>query len=220
MFLSLLSVASFPLVHDAIHAYEMTAAFPFTQKSTLQTCVRLNSIWIDSTHLAKVLNWFNFWLKWLPQELNQFDSWLKVFQGKDSNHLLTQAKNMWFWIDSWMNSEWYEYSKLVWLYLHSNYLLKAKSIWMESYSIKIISYPSDRSNVFPFNSRISPRISSTHQSRLFPGINSIQLMTQAISKNIDSNQLRLTRKKTFNSNQLMNKLWATLKCATLTSVYS
>ena len=45
-----------------------------------KTWVRLNLLWIESTHIPKVLNRFNLWLKWLPKELNQFNSWLSVFR--------------------------------------------------------------------------------------------------------------------------------------------
>ena len=42
-----------------------------------QAWVQLNFIWIESTHLAKVLNRLNSWLKHISQELNQLNLWLK-----------------------------------------------------------------------------------------------------------------------------------------------
>ena len=63
---------------------------------------RLNS-WLKQ--LSRNCLRINSWLKWIPRYWFRSTHDSECFPIFDSNQLMTQAKNIWFWADSWFDSE-------------------------------------------------------------------------------------------------------------------
>ena len=116
--------------------------------------IAIDSPWI-------VLNRFNSWLRQLPRNWINSTHGSNGFLKNDSIQLMTPAQNMRLWIDLWFN--WVVCSGLVWLYLYSNDISKAKSIWMATSSIKMTFYLAHDSRRF-----LEKETSTTHDWSVFP----------------------------------------------------